>query len=68
MIGNPQTFLEARKGKELWKLFFGLLRQCGYIYDGLPVKCERHPKRTTILRGIVDFDIECPDGGCKEPW
>lgn len=68
LLGNPQTFLEARKGKELWKRLFGLLKKCGYIYDGLPVKCERHPKRATILRSIVDFDIECPDGGCKEQW
>lgn len=68
MIGNPKSFLEARNGKELWKDLFGLLKQCGSIYDGLPVKCERHPKRAAILREIVDFEIECPDGGCKEPW
>ena len=68
MIGNPPTFLEARRGKEIWKHLFDLLKQCGFIFDGLPVKCERHPKRTTILRRITDFDIECPDGGCTEPW
>ena len=68
MMGNAETFLKARKGKELWEKFFGLLKRGGYIYDGLPVKCERHPKRTSVLRGIVDFDTVCPDGGCNEPW
>ena len=68
MIGNAETFLEARKGKDLWKKLFGLLKESGCIYDGLPIRCERHPNRTAILRDIVDFDIECPDGGCKEPW
>lgn len=68
MIGNSATFLEARKGKEVWKQLFDLLKKSGYIYDGLPIKCERHPKRTAILRGAVDFDIEYPDGGCNEPW
>lgn len=67
MIGNAATFQEARKGKELWSRLFGLLRDGSHVYDGLPVKCERHPKRTAILRETVDFEIECPDGGCKEP-
>ncbi|KAJ7170685.1 P-loop containing nucleoside triphosphate hydrolase protein [Mycena crocata] len=67
MIGNSDTFLNARKGKELWAQFFGLLTRGGHVYDGLPVKCERHPDRTAILKSPIDFDNECPDGGCKEP-
>ncbi|KAJ7035052.1 P-loop containing nucleoside triphosphate hydrolase protein [Mycena alexandri] len=67
MIGNSNTFLNSRKGKELWTRFFGLLRNGGHVYDGLPVKCERHPDRTVVLKAPMDFDLECPDGGCKEP-
>ncbi|KAJ6515608.1 P-loop containing nucleoside triphosphate hydrolase protein [Mycena sanguinolenta] len=67
MIGNSDTFLNSRKGKDLWTKFFGLLKNGRHIYDGLPVKCERHPTRTAILKSPIDFDNECPDGGCKEP-
>lgn len=68
MIGNAETFLKARKGGELWARFFELLRDGQNIYDGFPVRCERHPDRTTDLKRATDFDDECPDGGCKEPW
>jgi hypothetical protein len=68
LIGNAETFLHARKGGELWSQFFDLLKQGRHIYDGLPVKCERHPDRTAVLSRTIDFDEECPDGGCKEPW
>lgn len=68
MIGNSDTFLQARKGKELWNDFFDLIKQGQHIYDGLPVRCERHPDRTAILRKPIDFDLESPDGGCKEAW
>ncbi|KAI9822767.1 MAG: hypothetical protein M1832_003000 [Thelocarpon impressellum] len=68
LIGNSETFLNARKGKDLWVRFLGLLKQRKQIYDGFPVKCERHPDRVASLRRPEDFDDECPDGGCKEPW
>jgi len=68
MIGNMKTFSNARKGKDLWKTLFGLLRENGHIYEGLPVKCERHQDRTNLLKLPIEFDEECPDGGCKEPW
>jgi hypothetical protein len=68
MIGNAHTFQNARKGRELWTKLFSLLSSGGHIYDGLPVKCERHPTRTALLKSTLDFDHECPDGGCKEPW
>ncbi|KAJ7494735.1 P-loop containing nucleoside triphosphate hydrolase protein [Mycena galericulata] len=67
MIGNSDTFLNSRKGKDLWTKFFGLLRNGGHVYDGLPVRCERHPDRTFVLKSPIDFENECPDGGCKEP-
>ena len=68
LIGNPETFLKARKGKVIWTKFWGLLQDGGHVYDGFPTKCEQHPETTSILRQTCDFDIECPDGGCKEPW
>lgn len=53
---------------DVWRRFFELLKREGHVYDGFPVKCERHPDRTSFLREVVDFEINCPDGGCKEPW
>lgn len=67
LIGNATTFLDARKGKELWGKFIALLKGGSHIYDGFPVKCERHQDRTFVLRCPKDFD-QCPDGGCNEPW
>jgi hypothetical protein len=68
LIGNAETFLRSRKGGDLWNQLFDLLKQGCHIYDGLPVECERHPDRKAVLRQTMDFDDECPDGGCKEPW
>ncbi len=68
IIGNSDTFLASRKGTQLWTQLFGLLQEGGHVYEGFPVKCERHPKTRAILREASDFDNECPDGGCKEPW
>ncbi|KAL2044224.1 hypothetical protein N7G274_002929 [Stereocaulon virgatum] len=66
LIGNATTFLDARKGKELWREFMNLLKSGSHIYDGFPVKCERHQDRMSVLRCPGDFD-QCPDGGCNEP-
>lgn len=68
IIGNSNTFLNARKGSELWNNFFNLIKRGGHIYDGFPVRCERHMDRTALLSKPTDFDAECPDGGCKEAW
>lgn len=68
LIGNPETFLKARKGKDIWVKFWGLLKDGGHLYDGFPVRCERHLETKCLLRQPNDFDVECPDGGCKEPW
>lgn len=67
LIGNAATFLDARKGKELWRKFMNLLKSGSHIYDGFPVGCERHQDRVSALRCPKDFD-QCPDGGCNEPW
>lgn len=68
MIGNSETFKNARKGQNLWRRFFSLLQQHGHFYDGLPIKCEKHPDRKAILGTPDDFELRCPDGGCTEPW
>ena len=68
MIGNAETFMSSRKGKGLWERFMALLKGGRQIYDGFPVKCERHPGRKRLLRRPEDFDEHCPDGGCSEPW
>lgn len=65
LIGNMNTF-ESKS--PLWNRLFDLLRQASHIYEGFPVKCERHPARKAILRDANDFDDQCPDGGCAEPW
>ena len=68
MIGNSQTFMNARKGKEIWRKLFDLLKEGGHIYEGFPIKCEKHPGRTALLSTAQQFESECPDGGCKELW
>jgi AAA domain len=68
MIGNSETFMNARKGREVWRKLFDHLKENDHIYEGFPVKCEKHPNRTALLSSPEDFELECPDGGCKEPW
>jgi hypothetical protein len=68
IIGNSDNFMNARKGREIWRKFFDFMKINGHVYEGLPVKCEKHPDRTAALSNPEAFDIECPDGGCREPW
>lgn len=65
MIGNSETFMNARKGKEVWRKFFDHLKQNDHIYEGFPVKCEKHPDRAALLSSGEDFETQCPDGGAK---
>lgn len=68
MIGDIQTFTTARRGGELWTKLVEHLKECGSIYDGLPVICEQHPDRRSLLKTPANFDTDCPDGGCNRPW
>lgn len=68
ILGNANTFLKSHKGKEPWQKLFNVLKDGGHIYDGLPVVCAQHPGRQNMLRTAEDFDEQCPDGGCSEPW
>jgi hypothetical protein len=68
MIGNPETFMNSRKGKDVWVPLLEQLKKDGHIYSGFPVKCEQHPEKRALLTQKEDFDEICPDGGCSEPW
>lgn len=68
MIGNAQTFLSSRRADLAWKPFLDLLKNKGHLYDGLPIQCQQHPEKKALLRTAEEFEIECPDGGCSEPW
>ncbi|KAI3396201.1 hypothetical protein diail_339 [Diaporthe ilicicola] len=67
MFGNMETYMHSRKGADTWKPFFELMRTKKHLYDGLPVKCEKHPDKEFLLKEPDDFDKCCPDGGCTEP-
>ncbi|KAH8814469.1 P-loop containing nucleoside triphosphate hydrolase protein [Flagelloscypha sp. PMI_526] len=66
LIGNVDTFSHSRKGRELWQKIFGLLHDKAAVFEGLPVQCERHPARKSILSDARSFDELCPEGGCLE--
>lgn len=68
MIGNADTFMNSRKGKETWIPLMEQLKKDGHIYDGFPVKCERHLNKKAILARSDQFEDIFPDGGCSEPW
>ena len=68
MVGDLETFINARNGKDVWRKLFDNLKQNDHIYEGFPVKCEKHPSRTALLSSSADFETQCPDGGCNEPW
>ncbi|TFK32805.1 P-loop containing nucleoside triphosphate hydrolase protein [Crucibulum laeve] len=67
MIGNSQTFRNARRGKELWRKLFELLGGGKHIYSGFPIVCRQHPDRKMLLSQPSQFDEECPGGGCDIP-
>lgn len=68
LFGNMHTFMNSKKGGELWKGYLQALKDKGCLFDGIPVHCERHPDRSALLKSPEDFDQHCPDGGCSEPW
>lgn len=68
MIGNMSTFMSSKKGAKTWHPFFRVLKERKHLYDGFPIKCERHAETEAILSAPADFDRYCPDGGCAEPW
>ncbi|KAI0459614.1 P-loop containing nucleoside triphosphate hydrolase protein [Xylaria acuta] len=67
MIGNANTFMKANKGRDEWIKLFNDLKSGANIYNGFPVKCEKHPDCVVTIRSPDEFDLYCPDGGCAEP-
>ncbi|KAF8553248.1 P-loop containing nucleoside triphosphate hydrolase protein [Imleria badia] len=67
LIGNSHTFLKSKKGGGLWEKFFSMLNKGKYVFDGFPIKCEKHPSKTATLTQSEEFDYQCPDGGCTDP-
>lgn len=68
IVGNSNTFVSSRKGRDTWRPLIDHLKDNGHLYDGLPVRCEQHPDKTAILRTKEEFETETPDGGCAAPW
>lgn len=60
IVGNATTFTHSKKGGELWRKLIDLLRTGGHLYEGLPVKCERHPSRVATLVGpFFPLSVAC---------
>lgn len=68
LIGNSETFAHSKTGGQLWTKLFGMLKDGGHVYDGFPIRCQRHPEQTAVIMTKEAFDEYSPDGGCKEPW
>lgn len=68
MFGNMETYMHSKKGKDTWVPFFESMKAKNHLYDGLPVKCEKHPETKFLLKAPEEFDKCCPNGGCAEPW
>ncbi|KIJ59315.1 hypothetical protein HYDPIDRAFT_140803 [Hydnomerulius pinastri MD-312] len=68
LIGNSRTFMHSKKGGGLWGRLIKLLQDGQYMYQGLPVYCQKHPDRTVLLKQPNDFNDHSPDGGCTETW
>lgn len=68
IIGNLSTFTHARRGGEHWTKLVGFVKSKDYVFRGLPVKCQTHPRRQATLYKPEDFDRVTPDGGCSDSW
>ncbi|KAK7402704.1 hypothetical protein QQX98_011526 [Neonectria punicea] len=67
LFGNMSTFMKSKKGGAMWTQYFDTLKDRNCLFDGVPVRCERHPDKSMLLAKPEDFDQYCPDGGCAEP-
>ncbi|KIY65706.1 P-loop containing nucleoside triphosphate hydrolase protein [Cylindrobasidium torrendii FP15055 ss-10] len=65
MIGNSDTFTRSKKGGPLWRKFFEVIH--AHVYNGFPIRCEKHPTRHELITSEAEFEQKCPDGGCDEP-
>ena len=44
------------------------LMKHGNIYGGLPIVCEQHPDRCSLLKTPAGCDIECANRSYDRPW
>lgn len=68
IVGNASTFTGSRKGGAIWGKMVSHLREKNHFYEGFPVRCQKHPQKTRLLAVPIDFERECPNGGCEENW
>lgn len=68
MIGNAQTFLASKRGSDHWRELMQKLEAGGHVYDGIPLRCVKHPESTRTIKSAEEFDIYSPDGGCDSLW
>ena len=68
IFGNASTFGNSRKGKTVWGPLMEKLKAGEHIFEGLPIKCQRHPNTRNLILKAGDFDTCAPDGGCLQPW
>jgi AAA domain len=66
LIGNKDTFLQSETGNSTWKHLVDHLSEYRHMYDGVPVKCEKHPGRTLNIRDPEEFSAKLPDGGFSD--
>ncbi|CAG1980975.1 unnamed protein product [Fusarium graminearum] len=67
LFGNMETFMDSKKGGEMWTQYFDALKANDSLFNGVPVHCEQHPDVSMLLKTPEDFDTMCPDGGCAKP-
>ena len=69
IIGNRKTFESAKgshdplRGGPLWRKICESLDSAGFVFGGLPTKCQIH-KTQAIVEKPEDFARLCPEGGC----
>ncbi|KAI1325766.1 AAA domain-containing protein [Xylariaceae sp. FL0255] len=67
VVGNAETFMRTESKRHDCNDFTRKLEHDGKIYNGFPLKCEKHPEHLITARCPGDFDLKCPDGGCAKP-
>lgn len=61
IIGNADTY--SNNGKA-WTQIIEAFKKEGLIFNGLPIKCEKHPDVTTSFETPESFQKQCLDCGC----
>ncbi|KAF2995559.1 hypothetical protein E8E13_003761 [Curvularia kusanoi] len=59
LLGNPDTFVQSRKGKDVWIPLMDCLKKAGHVYNGFPVRCEQHQDKTALLTEKEHFKMKC---------